>query len=276
MIGVTTGLIFMKLFHQISFNSSRAFKTELAAMGFDVDVAADGVEVLRVDEADPRWPALEAWANRHNATHYVGAEFDQGEIERAKWVQLRPAWHHGYPQPESAFGYRAVTYDLCDYCEACGTGLRQKAPFRMRAEPKWGKRGVMQLNWVFDEFFVRPDIYETLFEPLGVGSLPVMTTKGATLKSVVQLEIRDVVPIDTNGLEGETCSQCGRVKYVPHTRGPFPRLLSDAPGALAKSDAYFGSGALASKAVIASSSVVAAVLANNARGVSFFPVGPLE
>ncbi len=63
--------------------------------------------------------------------------------------------HHGYPQPEEDFGYREATYNVSDHCPTCGIGSVQNAPFRLRAEFKASHSQVVQLNWVFDEFFLR-------------------------------------------------------------------------------------------------------------------------
>jgi hypothetical protein len=38
----------------------------------------------------------------------------------------------------------------------------------MKREPKWGHRGILQLNWVFDEFFVQVGEPASVFQAVGV------------------------------------------------------------------------------------------------------------
>lgn len=191
----------------------------------------------------------------------------------AKWLELRPSWHYGYPQPdEDNFGYRQVTYDLSGYCEECGGGKRQKAPFRIKSEPKWGRRSIFQLNWVFDEYFVRPDTYEKIFKPLGIAYREVTNAKGTELKTVLQLVTDEEIRVTVDGLPADTCRKCQRTKYIPVTRGPFPPLAVEPRGHLAKTEQYFGSGASAWKGVIVSQKLASALKEPNFRGVSLRPV----
>jgi hypothetical protein len=149
----------------------------------------------------------------------------------------------------------------------------QKAPFQMRREPTLRRNSVLQLNWVFDEFFVNPDVWKSLFKPLGVGCRPVQDMKGNELKTVVQLVAsEDEVEAILDGYPGEVCPNCGRMKYFYIERGPFPKLRTLPRGHLVKTKEYFGSGGRAYKAVIVSQSLVRALVAQRIRGVSFKPV----
>ena len=73
------------------------------------------------------------------ASDIVRTEFNASERGNAEYLNVAPAWHHGYPQPEDDFAYLSATYDLKEYCPGCGIGEKQVAPFRMKGEPKWGK-----------------------------------------------------------------------------------------------------------------------------------------
>jgi hypothetical protein len=199
-------------------------------------------------------------------------EFTKGEIEAARWLDVVPDWHHGYPQPDEDFGYLRVTYDLAEWCDACGIGLKQKAPYQMKGEPKWGRRGILQLNWVFDEYFVTPEIWSSFFKPFGIACRPVTNTKGAELKTVVQLVAEEEVGIVTDGLTPERCAKCGRVKYLPVTRGFFPALTTKPSGAIVKTREYFGSGAAAHRRVLVSQELARALVAAKVRGASLWPV----
>ena len=129
----------------------------------------------------------------------------------------------------------------------------------------------MQLTWIYDELFVTPEVWESVFKPAGIGSRPVMNTKGGELKTVVQLAIKGEVGIVTEGLPFERCASCGRVKYLPVTRGPFPMLTGQPSRAMARTREYFGSGGQANKRVLISQALVRSLVAENVRGASFQP-----
>jgi hypothetical protein len=206
---------------------------------------------------------------------FITTRFSDYELANAHWLELVPDWHDGYPQPDELdFGYRDATYDLTHFCDRCGVGMRQKAPFQMKREPKWGKRGILQLNWMFDEFFVQPDVWTTVFKPHGVESRSVLNISGAMLKTVVQLVTNDEVGIVTKGLTTEetVCTKCGRTKYLPVKRGPFPALRSEPSAAMLKTKEYFGSGAAAAKRVLISQGLARSLASHGVLGASVKPV----
>lgn len=261
----------MQIVHRVSIASSPEVRSELAALG--VVIGTQGLVTFEVDEAGSAWPALKAWIARRKASDFVTTRFERDEIGEAKWLQLVPDWHHGYPQPdEDVFGYREVTYDLSNWCEKCGIGMKQKAPFRMKGEPKWGKNGILQLNWIFDEFFVKPEVWTSVFKPMGVKSGPVLDPKGHELASIVQLVVEEECGIVTKDLAAEKCTKCGRVKYPPINRGFFPALVNVPSGAMIKTKEYFGSGAAAHKRVLISQKLYQSLVTEGTRGVSPKPV----
>ena len=241
----------MRIIHRISISSTPEIRDELAALG--IVVGARGLVTFEVDEAHEAWSALRPWIARRRAADIVSTKFSERELAGAPWLALEPNWHHGYPQPDEVrFGYREATYSVADFRERCGIGLKQKAPFQMKSETKWGRNGILQLHWVFDEFFVRPEVWRTVFNPNGVGCRPVLDAKGAELKTVVQLVLPEEMGVVVRGLVTERCARCGRVKFLPVTRGAFPPLESEPPVRMAKMREYFGSGALAHRGILVS------------------------
>jgi hypothetical protein len=266
----------MEVLHRISFNSTSELRRELARLGVTVgegEPLTSGFVTFVVSESHESWPALRSWVINHRALDIASTTFSSAEISAAHWLELVPDWHHGYPQPrELDFGYLDGTYDISAYCSQCGIGKKQKASFQMKGEPKWGRRGILQLNWVFDEYFVTPEVWSSFFKPHGIACLPVLNTKAKELKTVVQLTTSEHVMVDVSGMPFETCSKCGRVKYLPHTRGFFPTLLAEPGGAMAKTHEYFGSGASAHRGVLLSQAIVEALNSAGVRGASFRPV----
>jgi hypothetical protein len=263
----------MRFVHKIVTSElSARERRELASLGVIVP-ATDGLVVFEIEESAKEWPLVKAWAKRRDAFDSTSTEFTEREIAEARWVQVRPSWHHGYPQPEDDYWH--LTYDPGDCCRKCGIGLQQKEPFRMRREPKWGRRSLLQLNWIFDVYFATPDVWKSIFQPLGVASRVVTDTKGRVLTTVVQLipgDQVDLIVTDFTAAVTETCAKCGRTKYHPVTRGPLPPLASEPRAALAWSNQYFGSGAPAHHSVVMSQELRRALAAAKVRGVSFEPV----
>jgi hypothetical protein len=271
----------MRIMHHVFIEADDKTRKEFDRLGVNVEFF-DGRGTVRnhfvldIAESDPSWTGVQKWISKRPHVDSVSPSFSEAEVGAARWLQLFSDWHHGYPQPDDDFGYLDLTYDLSAYCSTCGIGAVQKAPFRMRREPRWGRRGILQLNWVFDEFFVTPGVWATVFEPRGITCRPVLKRGGAELDTVVQLDIAEQVSIRTVGLDAEACPACGRFKYLPIKRGPLPELVEEPPGHMAKTREYFGSGASAHHAVVMSPALGAAIRSAKVRGASAQPVAPLE
>lgn len=268
----------MKVIHRIGLRVTASQRRELEALGVKVPAGLklpdDGepLAAFDVSEDHPRWPALAESFSRWRVSDLVRTEFTAAEIAGARW-SAAGAWHYGYPQPKvDEFGYLAVTYDLTRWCEACGAGKAQKAPFLLKGEPKWGRNGMLQLTWVYDELFVTPSVWTLHFEPHNVPCRPVLDMNAMPLKTVVQLEIRDEVRVSTSGLPSETCRACGREKWLPVTRGGFPSLMEEPPGSAARTVDEFGSGGESNRRVLLSRAIVSSLTNAGVCGPSFTPV----
>lgn len=214
-----------------------------------------GTEIrsFQITEEDPPWrditSILEGFPNTFVDSAWT--EYTRDDCKVADVLVMRSSWHYGYP---------------------CGIGAKQVAPFLMKQEPSWGRRSIMQLNWVFDEFFVKPDIWESIFRPFGVQIRPVLqyrTRQG--LSSVVQLVVSESVETQIQGLPFKTCSygRCDRRKYMPIAgRGlPAPR---ESAGPMFRSREYFGDWAF--NAIYVVRPLYLKLIAAGVRGVTFSPV----
>lgn len=103
-----------------------------------------GFVAIDLYENDPHWVEVSDVLNRLDVVDMAYTVFRRHEIESAAWAAVTPTWHHGYPQPQD--DYVSATYDIQGYCSNCGTGLVQNAPFRMRREPRWAGKQILQLN----------------------------------------------------------------------------------------------------------------------------------
>jgi hypothetical protein len=265
----------MKIIHRIT--TSFDNHSEFAKVGVELGSPTLGASKLKITattflikEDDPRWPEIPSLVERFRAADMVSTEFSSAELLDAKYLKVWPSWHHGYPQPEDDFGYLGATYDLSYYCQKCGIGGRQIAPFRMKKEPTWGRRSILQLNWVYDEYFVKPDVWSAIFKPFGVQCRSVVKNRtGEVLDSVVQLDITEFVDVQVDGLEYEQCPNCSRIKYLPVVRGFLPKPLQEIEASAFKSNQWFGSGASADKSVMFSNDLYRKINAAKFKGIEF-------
>ena len=266
----------MKIVHRVGHRLNESQRGLLESLGVTLNVVANpwGDPLVAFDLVESEMPEVHAlvrqWGMSKTATW---TEFTKQEVAAARWCSLTETWQHGYPQPDQLnFGHRHATYDLSDHCSECGTGMRQRAPFQMKSEPKWGRREVLQLHWVIDEFFTTPDLWKRVFEPRGVACRAVIDTKGGELKTVVQLVVDgEQVHVATAGLVAASCVSCGRKKYEHPTRGFFPPLATMPSRPIVKTAEWFGNGAEAGKRVLVSQELVRTMTDIGLRGTSFCP-----
>lgn len=262
----------MKIVRRITFRSTPEICRELETLGIRFDPANVWFDI---SESDPAWPRLFQIIRSMGFLPIAHTEFTQKEIESALWLQVQPTWHHGYPKPDMDFGYLQATYNCSNCCEKCGSGYEQAAPFRFSSEPKWGKKSILQLNWVFDEYFVKPELWEKVFRPLGIPCREVVQHRsGAPLTTVVQLDVNAIAtgPTHLGAHPFEICPKCGRKRFLPFTRGFFPPLADYPDAHIFKTSELFGSGASSWRAVIISQELCSALRAERALGVNFVPL----
>lgn len=225
---------------------------------------------LDIGELDKRWPSAQAVIQRYKITEFFFTKFSEPELDGARALCMLGQSQRGYPQPEENFGFLAETYDLTDYCSRCGNGYRQNRPFRVKSVPVL-KRNVMQLNWVFDEFFVARDVWTEVFRPMGIDCWPVILHKsGKEIESVVQLKIVQRVQLHTKPMDGTGCKDCGRSKIPLDLRGFSPAPM-EMPAAICRSAEGFGAGRAAFNRVMISDSLYRRIKQAKLRGVQFYP-----
>jgi hypothetical protein len=299
----------MEIFHRICADVKRnpQFKAGIDLLQFRYQYTDNivGKNVhFEISENHPLWPQIRELAIRYDAfcAIAVRVQYSRADIAGAAWLSIRATRHRGYPQPED--DYRYQVYDPNGYCDRCGIRTTQSTPFRFKSEPK-GRDGFLQLNWVFDEFFVRPEVRE-LFDDAGVtgaGYGPCMDhSSGRPLESLSQLLILNVLPpglvstepnavtCQPNNEEGPAKSYggrlryphdypyCGRVKYHWPLLGQTTYIAEVFRGApdIVKSHEWFGSGGSASREVLVSQKVSRLIIDNKLRGLSLAPVALRE
>ncbi|MFK8082286.1 MAG: hypothetical protein AB8B97_18520 [Granulosicoccus sp.] len=263
----------MQIVHRISFTADEQLVARFKSHGVDINI---GDNMRKVKESDKAWPLFKEVVKERGRFGIVTTEFTKGEVKSASLVEMATSRHQGYPQPEGDFGYLDQVYDTMQYCKSCGLGpLPQIDSFRFRGEPKWGKNEVLQLNWVYDELFVTPQLYEQVFHPLGIENWQVIHHKrDVHLETVVQLRIPEVdVSFDMpEGFATETCTVCRKNKYQPWVRGFLPSLTAPVDLDIFKPSTIFGSGGKSFRSILISSDLCSTLIERGARGLLMKPV----
>ena len=243
---------------------------EVGSAKFYFDIAETDIEWVRVQEIAQEWDLR---------ISVGGPRFSQQDLDEAPYLEIS-AREKGYPQPEKDFQYLKASYDLSQYCDQCGTGAVQSAPFRFKGEPKWGRNSIMTLNWVHDELFVTPELWETVFKPFGVGCGVVLKHKtGDKLKTVVQLVTDEVTAPPLKGIErfsSETCTKCDRKKYILQIKDYWPPFDGPMEDHVCRTKEWFGSGFSAMRPIIVKKDIYDALKEHKAKGIAWHPTKKLS
>lgn len=285
----------MQILHRIATTSSNPVWSAIESAGIAIEKRSF-IWVALVPDEHPCWPDISARLGEYDST--IVNKFSGQDVAGAEWLCIFAKGHHGYPQPEEGWWER--TYEATTRCRKCGFVTEQRAPFRLRGEPAASHSQFLQLNWVFDEFFVRPAVRDALLaaELTGIEFVPpVIHRSGLPSLTVDQMRITSALrpAIDTSALQTVTCKMnneesasafapgpilesssdfCGRTKYHLRHRGPLQLERAAFEGApdVVRTAERFGSGGLAFRATIVSQRFRELVAAAKWRGLSFEPV----
>ncbi len=226
----------MKIFRQISHNWDKHQVRILSQFHIDVKEGNDRFNMYDVNTYSKLAFLFENW----EVLDTLGVEFTKNEILTADYCVVDRWSLFGYPMLDNDMGYLYNTYDTNNMCDECGIGLIQKDDFRVRKVPKYPFWG---LGWIFDEFFVRTDLYEKIFKPLGIECRPLRKYKDdSIIDSYVQLVIPVTdEPLDLSTYDSQLCPKCNIIKYNPKTHGYYPLQAHPFPH-IYKSKEYFGAG----------------------------------
>lgn len=213
----------------------------------------------------------------------------------ATFFEVLASGHHGYPQPQD--NYRGV---YADACLRCGMHGRQIHPFRFRKSGLAKHSAFLQLNWVFDAFFVHREVADTLAlgRLTGIAFGPVLDHRtGGEISDRVQVLMDTTVACaETTRLFAMTCrpdneemirlrdkfpnwklgfasyppgTYCGRTKHHRPTSVGITTLADRNVPDVFQTEEWFGSGAGAFRLTLASERFVEIVQQEGWRGIEF-------
>lgn len=234
---------------------------------FGIDVE-EGFCRIDISEDDIT-PALQAYIDQWDM-EYVGkyCTFSDQDILSAKYCLITGGNSCGYPMPESAGPRYYNVFEESPMCTKCGVELVQKADFRMRKVPKCT---FVRFIDIPDVFFVRTDLYEKIFKPLGIGCRPVRVNRNnEIMPEYVQLIIPVIdEPLDLSDYTTEICPVCGVTKYHAQVHDFFPIQKHPLPH-IYQSKEFFGSGFLAFRKTFVSAYLRDLMIENKMMRLYFF------
>lgn len=268
----------MKLDHYVAFNPSIEQAAQLQQFGMSIE--AKQWCGFAIHSEDPSWPSIRQLLSDWGIESRVVIEYSENERRRSPYLQVRSGKGGIYPEPREDNGWESATYDLSRYCSACGSRAKPVHPFQMSTEPEFGRSDVVSFLWVYDELFVRSQIWKRVFEPFGIESLPVISHRtGLPLDTVVQPSINDIsrFPLDARDKwESFVCSACGQKKNCGSQPTPFfPHFAGNPEGHVFKTQELFGAGSISARAVVCSNELYRAIVSAGVRGFQFEPQEPV-
>lgn len=236
----------MRVYRQISDNWDKNQVRVMHQYNIDVQEGIYSFNVYDLKLYTELKPLFDKW----EVSDYMGVHFTKKEILSSDYCKIEYWNMCGYPMPDNDHGYLYNTYETRNLCSKCGIGKVQKDDFRVKKVPKYPIWG---LGWVFDEFFVRTELYEKIFKPLGIECRSLRKYKDDSIfESYVQLVIPVIdEPLDLSLYDPQVCPKCGVTKYDPKIRGFYPLQETPLPY-IYKSKEFFGDGFSANRKIFVS------------------------
>jgi len=243
----------------------------------------DLVSVLEIYEDNPHWENISMYIRNENLFCRPETEFNKDELKTAEWLRMRSQWRFGYPQPEAKYGYTTITYTKDNYCNNCGSGLKQVDSFRIKKMPKWGTRNFLELNWVGDELFLSEKARQVLSEAniSGIAFKEVKRNNGIDIhEGIEQLVIshildKGLIDTDISIRKVSYCAKCDTTKYVTSGVGmlTFKKDIFDNAPDVVKSFEIFGDRLYATRVIIVNHKVYDTILKNKlGKNLAFEPI----
>jgi hypothetical protein len=195
----------MKVKIRVVKSFSRKEQIELEKIGINIKLDWDAFEV---DADDLNVSKIQNILSNSdwNSISQQEASFSEKDRTDAPYLNIYSNKMLGYAKPddEDEVDNYLYPFDIYPYYKGVfevanvddNYGLlrgRQIGLYSLNGEPKWGNKDIASANNIEDTFFVKPEIYKEIFEPLNIKCLPVLKYKTLELlKTVVQIVQQDV------------------------------------------------------------------------------------
>lgn len=261
---------------------------QLANFGLKVK---QGFNALIIDSNHPNFNEVKDMFDDWEEETLKTIKYSKLDFEKAESYEINAEKYLGYAKPdvEEIIDTYKYPFDIYpqykDVYEVKATGKygmlrgKQIGSFKISGEPKWGKNHLASLFGATDCFFTTPEVYNDIFKPLNILSMPVIDFKsGKTLKTIVQILPQGVSQNKLN-IKRENINKTIKIdewnltKYVLRGDVPFPDLeKSDKRYDFYESQEYFGDGGLNLKSIIISKKLYNLIVENKLKGLNIIPM----
>jgi hypothetical protein len=288
----------MRIKHRFFDNFSRKQVAELQQIGIKVEEGCDAF-VLYAD--DPKFELVKQYFGDTWEEEYVSVtetDFTDKEKSNSPYLGIWARKRLGYPQPEDWYdddeeednednaphlyrnnAYLYNVFEIDKVSEMYGV-LRGKQTgyLSISGEPKWGKSSVGALFWIEDILFTTPEVYQKVFEPLGIECRKVLGYGNQKpLKTIVQLIPQGVAKsklLLQEEIVGEKANiqEWNLERYCLNGKGFYPSFENN-PGDydFFVSQELFGTGGMNLKENFISQKLYRRLKENNVKGLNYYP-----
>jgi len=276
----------MRVFKDFSEND----KVELAKIGIKIDVGFDAFEIPEHEYEK----VLFIKKCLKDASYQKRVNFSNDDLDNSDYLDMDARRLLGYPEPDScerdevdSFEY---PFDIYPYYKDVFSVIdtdpdygmlkgEQIGSYQLKGEPKWGKAVIGSYHFIYDTFFVTPNIYNLIFKPLGIECRPVINyrTKGI-LQNVLQLVSQGVAKSKLNLTEDYVdevivIKKWNLEKYMLKPDETRPNFLSE-PGDydFFSTQEYFGAGGITQRLSIISNRLYKILKKNKIKNLLFTPL----
>ncbi|MBS3913213.1 MAG: hypothetical protein KG003_01840, partial [Bacteroidetes bacterium] len=177
---------------------------------------------------------FEEFCDLHGIICGRGPHFEKQDYANADYFRLIGVPASGYPQPEHEFlESGSDNYELSCQNRMCWAGKIQRNPFILSQINHLDKLRIFESNWIFDDIFMKTEIYTEYFKPLGLNYIPVMRLRPKSPNpKIVQLDIPILDhEIENHKMTFAKCEQCGNKIYdnIQLDYMPLPEILPKFP-----------------------------------------------
>lgn len=262
----------------------------LARLGINV---AEGWDSFEIEENNQNFEPIknmlhQDWDNVAQKKAY----FSEKDRSLAPYLNIYANKMLGYAKPddESIVDEYDYPFDLYPYYkgvfEIINTDKQfgilrgnQIGYYSLEDEPNWRGNEIASANNIEDAFFVKPEIFEKIFRPLNIKSLPVINYKTQTkLENVVQIVQQGIsqshLMINKTQIKEKTQFKNWEIdKYVLSGDSYYPSFDSS-PGEFDffYTHEYFGTGGLTERNTIISKKLYHILKINHIKGLNFYPM----
>jgi hypothetical protein len=231
-----------------------------------------------IEEDHPYWKAT--LARLKGDRTYISTEFTGKEIAEAEW-SMGHARHCIKSVRPGDYGWSTDFFE--GQCSHCGSGWRQIAPFRIKKEPKLGKKVFADFGSAF-ELFCAPVVLEAFKEHRmrGFETQPLILNKAdCPAEGLKQLIVTEVAQpaiaedlVEHQRYSQTDCLICGKTWHAHYTRGTLPlrRSALNPNVDFQLTNEWLGNGRTARREILFSRRVVNLALENKWQGIEFIPV----